>query len=251
VADVAEGRGWSVADVPLLDEAAALVGESMPTFGHVVVDEAQELSEMDWRMLMRRCPTRSMTIVGDPAQTGSPGGAGTWACALRPHLADRWRLAPLTVNYRTPAEIMTATADLLATHHPGTRPPESVRSSGETPWRLRADLTVLADLADLAEEHTGGQLAIIAPVGYLGVLAAALSLPAAPDLTDKLVLLTPAQAKGLEFDAVLIVDPARILAEPLGHNDLYVAMTRATQRLGIVHPGPPPVELARMRERPV
>jgi superfamily I DNA/RNA helicase len=90
---------------------------------------------------------------------------------------------------------------------------------------------------------------IIAPAAYLSVLAAALSLPAVPDLTDKLVLLTPTQAKGLEFDAVLIADPARILAEPLGHNDLYVAMTRATQRLGVVHPGPPPVELARMRER--
>jgi DNA helicase IV len=245
VADVVEGQDWSVADIPLLDEAAALVGESMPTFGHVVVDEAQELSEMDWRMLMRRCPTRSMTIVGDLAQTGSPGGAGTWARALSPHLADRWRLALLTVNYRTPAEIMAATADLLATHHPGMRPPESVRSSGETPWRLRAELTALADLA---AAHTGGQLAIIAPARHLTTLAAALSLPAALDLTDKLVLLTPAQAKGLEFDAVLIVDPTRILADPLGHNDLYVAMTRATQRLGIVHPGPPPVELARLRE---
>lgn len=249
VADLlGEGRDWSVADIPLLDEAAALVGESMSTCGHVVVDEAQELSEMDWRMLMRRCPTRSMTIVGDLAQTGSPGGAGTWERALRPHMADRWRLAPLTVNYRTPAEIMAATTDLLAAHHPGMRPPESVRASGETPWRLRADLTTPTDLA---AAHADGQLAIIAPAAYLTALAAALSLPVEPDLTDKLVLLTPAKAKGLEFDAVLIVDPARILTEPLGHNDLYVAMTRATQRLGIVHPGPPPVELARMRERRV
>jgi hypothetical protein len=245
VAELAGDRDWSAGDVPLLDEAAALIGESMPTFGHVVVDEAQELSEMDWRMLMRRCPTRSMTIVGDLAQTGSPAGAESWEHALRPHMAERWRLAPLTVNYRTPAEIMAATAELIATHHPGMRPPESVRSSGETPWRLRADLDAVADLT---AAHTGGQLAIIAPATHIATLAAALSLPTRrPDLTDKVVLLTPAQAKGLEFDAVLIVDPARILARPLGHNDLYVAMTRATQRLGVVHPGPPPVELAGMR----
>ena len=235
-AEVVEGP-WSAADIPLLDEAAALVGETVPVFGHVVVDEAQELSEMDWRMLVRRCPSRSMTIVGDLAQTGSAAGAASWERVPRPH-----RLAQLTVNYRTPAEIMTVAAELLATHHPTLRPPRSVRASGEAPWRLlTADMP--GALAQLVDAHTEGQLAIIAPEA--GRLAAALSLPAPPDLTGKVVLLSPAEAKGLEFDKVVIADPAAILAaDPHGPNDLYVALTRATQRLGVVHPGPVPRELS-------
>ncbi|SER21996.1 HelD family protein [Actinokineospora terrae] len=171
--------GWSAADVLLLDEAAALVGrgEAAAVFGHVVVDEAQELSEMAWRMLMRRCPTRSMTIVGDLTQTGDPAGTSSW---------DRRQLARLTVNHRTPAEVMAATADLLAAHHPAAPPPRSVRSTGEVPWRVR---TTRADLpravADLAATHTGGRLAIIAPSVHRGLLIAALSLPARRDLTDE------------------------------------------------------------------
>ncbi|MFC3455078.1 HelD family protein [Amycolatopsis speibonae] len=244
--------GWSAADVPLLDEAASLIGRSAgrATFGHVVVDEAQELSEMDWRMLMRRCPTRSMTLVGDLAQTGNPAGTASWDRVLRPHVRDRWRLARLTVNYRTPSEIMAVTADLLAAHHPGTPPPRSVRSTGEPPWRIgtsRADL--VTTVADLATAHADGQLGIIASSPLIEPLAAALSLANPPDLTGKVVLLTAGQAKGLEFDSVLIADPAGILgAAPHGHNDLYVAMTRATRRLGVVHPGPPPAELAALRE---
>jgi DNA helicase IV len=242
-AEVVEGP-WSAADVPLLDEAAALVGESVPVFGHVVVDEAQELSEMDWRVLVRRCPSRSMTVVGDPAQTGSAAGAASWDRVPRPH-----RLAQLTVGYRTPAEIMEVAAELLAAHHPELRPPTSVRASGNPPWRQAAtDLPGV--LAELVDEHTGGQLAIIAP--ETGELAVALSLSVPPDLTAEVVLVTPAEAKGLEFDSVVIADPAAVLAAgPCGLNDLYVAMTRATQRLGVVHPGPVPRELRSLTERRV
>jgi hypothetical protein len=241
---------WSSADIPLLDEAATLIGQSgVVTFGHVVVDEAQELSEMDWRMVMRRCPGRSMTVVGDLAQTGNPAGTASWERVLGPHVDDRWRLVRLTVNYRTPAEIMAATADLLATHHPGMRPPRSVRSTGHTPWRLRTTLAELPHVvADLCGRHTDGRLAVIAPAALTDLLAAALPLAARPDLTDRIVLLTPGEAKGLEFDSVLIVDPATILTAPLGHNDLYVAMTRATHRLGVLHLGPPPPELSAIRE---
>lgn len=238
-ADVVEGP-WSAADVPLLDEAAALVGESTPVFGHVVVDEAQELSEMAWRMLARRCPSRSMTVVGDLAQTGSAAGATSWERVPQPH-----RLAQLTVNYRTPAEIMTVAAELLARHHPELRPPRSVRASGAPPWRLAA-ADVPGALAALAGEHAEGQLAIIAPAA--ADLASALSLPRPPDLTGRIVLLTPAEAKGLEFDAVVIADPAAVLAA--GANDLYVAMTRATRTLGVVHPGPVPPELEALTTRP-
>ncbi|MEU8639882.1 UvrD-helicase domain-containing protein [Amycolatopsis sp. NPDC048633] len=237
VADLlGERDGWSAADVPLLDEAAALLGHGTgpAVFGHVVVDEAQELSEMDWRMLVRRCPTRSMTIVGDLAQTGNAGGASSWD-----RVGDRRHLVELSVNYRTPAEIMAATAGL----HPGLTPPRSVRSTGETPWRVETTRAALPGVvADLAAAHTTGRLAIIAPE----TLAGTLSPTADPNLTERVVVLTPGQAKGLEFDAVLIADPGAILEAPRGRNDLYVAMTRATRSLGIVHPGPPPAELLRV-----
>ncbi|MGW3992075.1 HelD family protein [Amycolatopsis sp. NPDC004772] len=242
-ADVVEGP-WSAADVPLLDEAAALLGTSVPVFGHIVVDEAQELSEMDWRMLVRRCPSRSMTVVGDLAQTGSAAGATSWDQVPRPH-----RLAQLTVGYRTPREIMEAAAEVLAVHHPALRPPTSVRASGEPPWRQAAD-DVPGVRAELVGEHTGGKLAVIAPAA--GDLAAALSLRRPPDPADDVVVLTPAEAKGLEFDAVVIADPAAVLAAgPHGAGDLYVAMTRATRSLGVVHPGPVPRELRSLAARPV
>ncbi|MEV5711007.1 ATP-binding domain-containing protein [Actinoallomurus sp. NPDC052274] len=227
------------------------------TFGHVIVDEAQELSAMAWRLLMRRCPSRSMTIVGDVAQTGDAAGTSSWERVLRPHVGDRWRLAQLTVNYRTPAEIMAVAADLLAALDPGLRPPRSVRETGRSPWRLAA---APADLPKLLAEVTAreaasaedGRLAVIVPDTRLAELAAAvtaavpdLAYGADPDLERRVVMLTVRQAKGLEFDSVLIADPAAILAaSPRGRNDLYVALTRATQRLGILHPGPPPAELA-------
>jgi DNA helicase IV len=97
------------------------------TFGHVVVDEAQELSPMAWRLLVRRCPTRSMTAVGDLAQTGTPAGATDWGQTLRPHVGDAWRLEQLTVNYRTPAEVMAVAADVLAAGGTGASAPRSVR----------------------------------------------------------------------------------------------------------------------------
>jgi DNA helicase IV len=227
-----EAGPWSASDIPLLDEAAVLAGEAVPVFGHVVVDEAQEISEMGWRMLARRCPTRSMTIVGDLAQTGSSAGADDWARVPQPH-----RLAQLTVNYRTPAEIMDVASELLAAHHPGLRPPRSVRTTGLRPWRQRVD-DLDAALADLVDAHTGGQLAIIATT----------AAPVA-DVTQEVVRLTPADAKGLEFDVVVIVEPAAVLAGPLGHNDLYVAMTRATRELGVLHTGPLPDVLTQLKVR--
>jgi DNA helicase IV len=217
----------------LLAEAAA---DRSWAFGHLVVDEAQELSAMQWRVLIRRCPSRSMTVVGDIAQTGSPAGARSWAEMLERYLADRWRLAELTVNYRTPAEIMRVAARMLATAGVATSPITSARSvdSALTVQRL----TGPAELAGLAAGQlaAGGQLAVI------GTAAGALrnQLPG----SDRLVLLSPAEAKGLEFDRVLLVEPADILAASRrGLSDLYVAMTRATQRLHIVHAKPLPAVL--------
>ncbi|MEU7616792.1 AAA family ATPase [Micromonospora rifamycinica] len=220
-------------------------------FGHVIVDEAQELTPMAWRLLMRRCPSRSMTIVGDVAQTGALAGTPSWAEALEPYVAQRWRLEELTVSYRTPAEVMAVAAEVLAGIDPALRPPRSVRRSGVPPW----DRTVGADrlAAELVEaanrEAAGldeGRLGVIVPAGRAAELAGAVlaALPEAgvgeqPELESRVVLLTVGQAKGLEFDSVLVVDPDRIVAEsPRGRSDLYVALTRATQRLGVLRPAP-------------
>ena len=124
-------------------------------YGHVIVDEAQELSAMDWRMVLRRCPARSMTVVGDLAQTAAPGGADSWAQVLDPVAAGRWRTARLTVNYRTPAPVMALAAALLP---PGAEPPLSVRDSDESPWHApdAGDLAGLVRRETRADRHRAG-----------------------------------------------------------------------------------------------
>jgi DNA helicase IV len=237
--------------------AERAAGDRTWAFGHVIVDEAQELSQMAWRMLMRRCPARSLTIVGDVAQTGDLAGQPSWHDALDPYLADRWRLAPLTVNYRTPAEVMAVAADVLTAIGPDLEPPRSVRQSGHRPWQQEApagelSATVAQAAAALSEQAGDGKLAVIVPAGRAADLGEAVTaaLPntaigADPDLTSPVVVLTVRQAKGLEFDCVLIADPAGLLAEsPRGLNDLYVALTRATQQVGVVHSGDLPDVLA-------
>ena len=226
-------------------------------YGHVIVDEAQELSAMAWRMVMRRIPTRSLTVVGDVAQRGSAAGARSWAQMLDPYVRGRWREELLTVNYRTPAEIMAVAADVLTSVAPGEPPPDSVREEGVPPRALRISSSSLAAgaaevaEAERAETGEGGRLAVIAPAARMAELARA--LPAAvpgdrPEVLDAPVaLLTVGQAKGLEFDRVVLVDPAGILAQsPAGGHDLYVAITRATHRLTVVHDGDLPPALHRL-----
>jgi DNA helicase IV len=230
-------------------------------FGHVIVDEAQELSAMAWRLVMRRCPAKSMTIVGDVAQTGDLAAPGSWAQALRPELGDRWRLAALTINYRTPAEIMAIAADVLAAIDPELEPPRSVRESGAPPWRLAAEpgelAAAVADAAQRLLAQIGdGKLAVIVPEARLGELGEAVSdaigtvaVGEQPELDSPVVVLSVKQAKGLEFDAVLIAEPEQIAAaSPRGLSDLYVALTRATSRLGVVHTGAVPAVLARLAD---
>ncbi|MBO1336456.1 AAA family ATPase [Streptomyces sp. VRA16 Mangrove soil] len=211
-------------------------------FGHIIVDEAQELSPMAWRLLMRRSPTRSMTLVGDPVQTSEEGGVGAWSDILAPYVEDRFEHTRLGVNYRTPSEIMELAAAVVRAEHPGFEPPSSVRSTGVRPWVRAADdlpAAVAAAVAELTPDE--GRLAVIAPRELHGTIAAkvdGVTAGAAPDLTHTVVLLDPRQAKGLEFDSVLVVEPARY-----GTSDLYVALTRATQRLGILHTGELPQAL--------
>ncbi|WP_406413890.1 HelD family protein [Streptomyces sp. NBC_01614] len=212
-------------------------------FGHIIVDEAQELSPMAWRLLMRRSPTRSMTLVGDPAQTAEAAGVGSWSKILSPYVEDRWDHTRLGVNYRTPAEIMELAAAVVRAEHPGFEPPSSVRSTGVRPWvRATDDLpgAVAKAIAELTPAE--GRLAVIAPRDLHRSLAARLDGITAgtePDLTRTVVLLDPRQAKGLEFDSVLVVEPGLY-----GTSDLYVALTRATQRLGVLHTGSLPPGLA-------
>lgn len=212
-------------------------------FGHIIVDEAQELSPMAWRLLMRRCPTRSMTLVGDPAQTAEAAGVGSWEKILEPYVEDRWEHTRLGVNYRTPAEIMDLAAAVVRAEHPGFEPPSSVRSTGVRPW-IRATDDLPSAVAEAVGELTPdeGRLAVIAPRELHRALAARLdgvTAGAEPDLTRGVVLLDPRQSKGLEFDSVLVVEPGRY-----GTSDLYVALTRATQRLGVLHTGALPKGLA-------
>lgn len=203
------------------------------TYRHVVVDEAQELSEMDWRVLMRRCPSRSFTVVGDLAQRRSAAGATSWATMLDPYVPDRWVYRALSVNYRTPAEIMTVAAALLAEFAPGVQPPESVRACGVRPWSRRiTEGELAAAIQEFAGDEAGrqGTSVVIGPPGVPGTVAAS-------------------ETKGLEFDAVLVVEPERILADgPRGAAELYVALTRATQRLGVLHQGPLPQTLTGLVE---
>jgi DNA helicase IV len=221
-------------------------------YGHVIVDEAQELSAMAWRMVMRRIPTRSLTVVGDTAQRGSAAGARSWAQMLDPYVKGRWHEEFLTVNYRTPAEIMAVAADVLASVAPDEQPPESVREEGIAPRAVRGiSLTAQVIAEELAEMTGAGRLAVIAPASRIAELARA--LPAAvpgdrPEVLDSPVaLLTVGQAKGLEFDRVVLVDPAGLLAQsPAGGHDLYVALTRATHRLTVVHDGDLPAALNRL-----
>ncbi|MFE9019504.1 HelD family protein [Streptomyces sp. NPDC007808] len=212
-------------------------------FGHIIVDEAQELSPMAWRLLMRRCPTRSMTLVGDPAQTAEAAGVGSWSKILAPYVEDRWEHTRLGVNYRTPAEIMELAAAVVRAEDPDFEPPSSVRSTGVRPW-VRATDDLPGAVAEAVRELTPaeGRLAVIAPRHLHRRLAAGLDGVTAgeqPDLTRTVVLLDPRQSKGLEFDSVLVVEPGLY-----GTSDLYVALTRATQRLGVLHTGRLPRALA-------
>ncbi|MEH3154548.1 MAG: PhoH family protein [Gordonia paraffinivorans] len=210
------------------------------TFGHVIVDEAQELSAMAWRMIMRRIPNRWMTVIGDTAQTGAPAGTRSWGAVLEPYVAQRWRRHDLTVNYRTPAEIMELAARVLAEIDPAAEAPRSIRRAGTFPGIRRVDAqsraTVAADAARMDDAE--GISAVIVPDALIEEVRLAVG-----DIDTR--VLTVADCKGLEFDRTVVVEPSMIVGQSArGLNDLYVALTRATQQLTVVHTEPLPASLA-------
>jgi len=326
------GAAWTPADVPLLDEAAELLGEddqaaraeaaqetqrraadveyarqvlttsgtgalvsaelladrfahSGPslttaeraatdrtwTYGHIVVDEAQELSAMAWRMLLRRCPTRSMTIAGDVAQTSTAAGARSWQRMLDPVLKGSWRLSELTVNYRTPAAVADAAQRVAVA---AGLPVTTLTSAREVPGSIavrrvsRLAEAVVAEaeeaLATLAANDAGGgfdegdgaideggRVAVIAATERVDALRHLLSRSAVGDalrptgsgsmLDARLAVMSPRASKGLEFDVVVLVEPSEVARAAAG--DLYVAMTRPTRALRVLASGALPAGL--------
>jgi DNA helicase IV len=232
-----EGARLSTAERALVDRAW--------TYGHVVVDEAQELTPMQWRLLRRRGPLRSFTVVGDLAQSAAAPAAPSWAAALGA-LTDEFRLERLTVNYRTPRAITELAESRALRDGLPITPSRSVRE-GEPPRVVRGaaeavpDLAVAEVVADRARGD-GGSLAVIAPAGDVpalhDALSAALDEPVgygARGLGAPVSVLDPWTAKGLEFDSVVVVDPDAV-AEEAGPGSLYVALTRPTRRMVVVEP---------------
>jgi DNA helicase IV len=271
---------WTPADAALVDEARHLLGPRSGSssddvarqYGHIVVDEVQDLSPMQLRMLTRRSLSGSMTVVGDIAQATAPWAPASWK-EITDHLPRRRgsREVELTVSYRTPAEVLAVAGRVLAVAAPELTPPRPVRRTGVEPRMIavrgadgsREEATT-DDLARTVARVAGeemaavdpGRVAIIAPEPLMGGLADALAAEGRPvvdardmrkgGLFEPLVLLAADGANGLEFDSVIVVEPALIAGEtPRGLRTLYVALTRPTQRLSVVHLAPPPAPLER------
>ncbi|MFJ7158658.1 RNA polymerase recycling motor ATPase HelR [Streptomyces sp. NPDC101118] len=213
-------RGRDLQDT-LVDGQAPPGAEPEPftgPFAHVVVDEAQELTDAEWQMLLLRCPSRSFTVVGDRAQARH-GFAGTWRDRLERAGLDRITVSSLSINYRTPEEVMAEAEPAIRAALPDANVPVSVRSSGIPVGHGRAaDLPTVLE-AWLAENADG--------------TACVIGAPAFPE-SDRVRSLTPSLAKGLEFDLVVLVDPDAFGGGVEGAVDRYVAMTRATRQLVVL-----------------
>jgi DNA helicase IV len=218
-------------------------------YGHVVIDEAQELSPMQWRVIGRRCPTGSMTVVGDMGQASAAMAARSWdEVVARIPGVKAVDVRELTINYRTPSEIAAVAGAVLAVAAPDLTPPQSIRSTGHHPGvtEVTADADLGANVAGAVTQARDaiedGTIAVVCPDDLAGPLTVAL----VDLLTDERVVIIPiGEAHGLEFDAVIVTEPARIVAaSPRGLGALYVALTRATRYLHVVHQQPLPRALA-------
>jgi DNA helicase IV len=240
---------WSAADAVLVDEAAGLI-DRVPSYGHIVIDEAQDLSPMQCRALARRSEHGSLTVLGDLAQGTAPWAAADWRDTLghlgRPDAA----VVPLTTGFRVPAAVVALANRLLPAI--GVAVPEAVslRHDGALDIREVPDLATAAVAEVRAALTIEGSIAVICADGSVAALTSALSdagLAAAPSAEDELdetrVTVLPASlAKGLEYDHVIVVEPDEIVrAEPRGLARLYVVLTRAVSRLTVLHTQPLPL----------
>ncbi|MFH8383305.1 RNA polymerase recycling motor ATPase HelR [Kitasatospora sp. NPDC018058] len=213
-------RGRDLQDT-LIDEAALPVADAEPLagpFAHIVVDEAQELTDAEWQMLLLRCPSRSFTIVGDRAQARH-GFTESWQERLERVGLDRTVMASLSINYRTPEEVMAEAEPAIRAALPDANVPTSVRSSG-IPVRHGAVAELEAVLDTWLAEHAEGVACVIGAPGF--------------EERPRVRSLTPELAKGLEFDLVVLVDPEAFGEGVEGAVDRYVAMTRATRQLAVL-----------------
>ena len=261
---------WTVADLALVDEARVLLGprrgrtgngaehdDGPRTYGHIVVDEAQDLSPMQLRSVARRSLSGSITVVGDIGQATGPWAPSSWD-EVTEHLPRQRpaRQVELTVSYRTPAEVIEVASRLLAESVPGMRPPRAVRRTGTAPRFEEAAGRDLADVvaslaAGVVADVAPGTAAVLAPGSLVADLAVALDRagvaatdPRRDGLGAPLSLLPVDTANGLEFDAVVVVEPAAIVEEsPQGLRALYVALTRPTRLLVVAHARPLPPAL--------
>ncbi|MET0626998.1 MAG: ATP-binding domain-containing protein [Acidimicrobiia bacterium] len=253
------GVGASVSAAQVVERYGSDTGSSTSdddeprTFGHVIVDEAQDLTAMQWRMLARRCPSGSMTLVGDFGQASRPGALGRWDDVLA-ELPNRTppQMVSLSVNYRTPAEIMEFANRLLPAAAPGVEAAQPVRSTGAHPVVTAVDHHELTTAAAAAAAHAaaeGGTVAVIAPPELHDELTRLLAdLGAVSDALEAIdadvAVLAPLDTKGLEFDHVVVVEPSRLVdADQAGLRLLYVVLTRATRSLALVHADPLPEAL--------
>jgi DNA helicase IV len=235
---------WSVHDLPLVDEARSILEESAPAFAHVIVDEAQDLSPMQLRMIARRSASGAATILGDIAQATGPVSYRSWdEVAVHLGADGAVRVEELRHAYRVPAEIMDLALPLLEQIAPDVAPPIAYRAGGEPPRFLRVGedellAAAVREASALAEQE--GLFAIVAPASV------AATLPSGHVFEEtEIPVLTPRSAKGLEFDHVLVVEPAAIVEEGGRHGlrELYVALTRPTKTLVVLHARPLPPEL--------
>jgi len=251
---------WTPSDVALLDDARDVLGpkpgrngkiddaDEIRTYGHIVIDEVQDLTPMQLKMSTRRSLNGAMTIVGDLAQATGPLAPVDWQDVLD-HLPDRKpsRVIGLSVGYRIPGQIMELANKVMAAATPTLRAPQSVRVGDAVPLFVRADgslgSAVAEEVRSLTTELPNASLGVIAPDSMIDELSEHLTAAGVnhgtatrTGLDDGVTLVPVSVVKGLELDAVVVVEPARIVADhEHGMRSLYVALTRPTQRLSVVH----------------
>ena len=238
---------WSAADAVLIDEARDLVNRT-PSLAHVVVDEAQDLSPMECRVLGRRCSTGSATVLGDLAQGTTPWAAPSWSSLLANLGKPEAGVRELSVGYRVPRQILDYASTLLAAIAPGLRPASSLRADPGALELTRVSASSLGQALVTACRQAcerPGSVAVIAADPQVPELGRALDRAGvpfgAPGADATLTLVPVTLAKGLEYDHVIVVEPGRIArAEARGLQRLYVALTRAVSRLTVLHSEPLP-----------